>query len=285
MVNSFKLREKLMKKIICLALCLVILASTLVGCDEITNLISKNSKDIRVSDYIIFTGNEDDTNVTTSFDREQFYLDNIDKIVFKDESTEKAFNALYGEDMDPIDYIHSRVFLAFKVVETELYNGNKVSVSWNIDYDSIDKYFDVNIVADEEVVVKGLNGRYESINHMPPDLYDLAQEKRDKYLESNNIWSSKNAQSLTLKDIYYTNDYSLYIMYVGKTKSGAKCYGQVIISNVAYSADDSTKAIHSLATIDVDSTEFKLNPTIIIDHIDVSNKNDNTSGDDDKVMG
>lgn len=170
-----------MKKVICLALCFVMVIFSFTSC---------SSKKICLNDYvtITFRGEDGKGMAHATLDKDKFYLDYASKIDFKDSQAEKAFKALhnnkiskaiYGEDLEPVAILYVAVCgvkLDTASYNMSLKNGDKVKIHWDIDYETISKFLDVDkndIVAYEETfIVSGLKAPSNKDYYSSYDYYN-----------------------------------------------------------------------------------------------------------------
>lgn len=162
-----EIEEKNMKKILTIFLvCFV--ALSLVACSseqgddvvESTPTKESSSNKIDLNKYIIFksTGYYSGAGrATVELDKEQFYLDNINDIRFKDETAEKAYYELTKSTKSAIDVFFSFIDKITITKGSALNNGDIVSLEWEIDEGKISNYFDIDFFYfNEKRTISGL---------------------------------------------------------------------------------------------------------------------------------
>lgn len=274
---------KTRKNMISILGCLLVIV--LIICFMSVFLTSCQAKKIHLNDYITvnFSGYDGNGVANVVFDKEQFYLDNISKITFKDKSAEMAFDALNDDDYAYIDFFYNCVSKA-KIIESgSLSNGDEVVVDWNIDYDYLSKYFAIDVICDEEkITVNGLKYLYENISQMSSKIYEISKIEINKTIESS---SDNEIKNVKLTEIYYLkvgpNNHSLCLIYQCDWHDKQAFIG-IPLNEVYYNENEISEILYkrysagNLAPISYVNYTLKtlkdnmIKESIIIDHVTVS---------------
>lgn len=151
--------------------------------------------------------------VTTIFNYEKFYLDHISNIDFKNDAAKTTYGLVYGDTikepaqilMDHISWHHEPL--------PNMSNGDVVSFVWDIDFDMINKYFDVSLrYKNEAAIVKDLEPLIDV------DIFDyisleyIMYNTLDTSVELNAIWPDNIDSELKSRCSSLLNDRSNFIV-------------------------------------------------------------------------
>jgi len=119
---------------------------------------SSNKVTIDLNKYIIINveGYNGAGSASVSLDKEQFYLDWINKIHFKNSDVAEVYQKLYTTD-SAIDGLWNTIQRISLDKSSGLYNGDKIFTKWSFDKEKVDTYFDVTLLyGTTQIVVSGL---------------------------------------------------------------------------------------------------------------------------------
>lgn len=157
------------------------------------NTIPKPSMTINLNDYlkVSVSGIDGQGNVYTYLDKENFYLDQIEKIKFKNISAENTFYSLYTQykNANATDAFFHFVSNGMPSEIHGLRNGDIATVKWRIDDEKIEKYFSLNYsYSDIEIKINGLSYYPETIDSINESIFDDMDNYCSAYLqkEANN---------------------------------------------------------------------------------------------------
>lgn len=188
------------------------------------SIIPEPSVTINLNDYlkVSVSGIDGQGSVYTYLDKENFYLDYIDKIKFKSTSAENTFCSLYTQYKNPnaTDAFFHFISSGIPTEKHELRNGDIATIKWRIDDEKIEKYFSLNYsYSDIEVKINGLPYYPETINSINESIFDEMDNYCSAYLqkESNDRQGALTINHISREKCYYSlpqnNGGTLVVLY------------------------------------------------------------------------
>lgn len=175
------------------------------------NEIPKPSMAIDLNDYlkVSVSGIDGHGSVYAYLDKENFYLDNIDKIKFKNTSAESTFYSLYTQykNANATDAFFHFISSGIPAEIHGLRNGDIATIKWRVDDEKIGKYFSLNYsYSDTEVKINGLSYYPETIDSINESIFNDMDNYCSDYLqkESNDRQGALTINQISREKCYYS---------------------------------------------------------------------------------
>lgn len=154
--QEVKAKKKRKKKIITIISCCCAAAVLIVA--GIVTYILTRPEAIDLTDFLVveYTGEDGDATATFSFDTDAFYSLYADRIELSDEDALESILSLIDDDADTTEYEIEYLFENFVSgtlsPDSELSVGDYVSFIWDVDEDSIEELYGIEVVYEDQIL-------------------------------------------------------------------------------------------------------------------------------------
>ena len=154
--QEVKAKKKRKKKIITIISCCCAVAVIIVA--GIVTYILTRPEAIDLTDFLVveYTGEDGDATATFSFDTDAFYSLYADRIELSDEDALESILSLIDDDADTTEYEIEYLFENFVSgtlsPDSELSVGDYVSFIWDVDEDSIEELYGIEVVYEDQIL-------------------------------------------------------------------------------------------------------------------------------------
>ena len=154
--QEVKAKKKRKKKIITIISCCCAVAVLIVA--GIVTYILTRPEAIDLTDFLVveYTGEDGDATATFSFDTDAFYSLYADRIELSDEDALESILSLIDDDADTTEYEIEYLFENFVSgtlsPDSELSVGDYVSFIWDVDEDSIEELYGIEVVYEDQIL-------------------------------------------------------------------------------------------------------------------------------------
>ena len=154
--QEVKAKKKRKKKIITIISCCCA-AAVLIAAGIVTYILTRPEA-IDLTDFLVveYTGEDGDATATFSFDTEAFYEAYADRIELSDEDVLESILSLTDDDVDTAEYEIEYLFENFVSgtlsPDSGLSVGDYVSFIWDVDEDSIEELYGIEVVYEDQIL-------------------------------------------------------------------------------------------------------------------------------------
>ena len=154
--QEVKAKKKRKKKIITIISCCC--AAAVLICAGIVTYILTRPEAIDLTDYLVveYTGEDGEAVASFSFDTDSFYADYADRIELSDEDVLESILSLTDDDVDTTEYEIEYLFENFVSgtlsPDSGLSVGDYVSFIWDVDEDSIEELYGIEVVYEDQIL-------------------------------------------------------------------------------------------------------------------------------------
>lgn len=154
--QEVKAKKKRKKKIITIISCCCA-AAVLIAAGIVTYILTRPEA-IDLTDYLVveYTGEDGEAVASFSFDTDSFYADYGDRIELSDEDVLDTILSLTDDDVDTTEYEIEYLFENFVSgtlsPDSGLSVGDYVSFIWDVDEDSIEELYGIEVVYEDQIL-------------------------------------------------------------------------------------------------------------------------------------